>query len=273
VVLEAQFKFGLDGSGGHKIYHQQNAAQTNNLVLAMLAPLSITQEDNTPVYTELYPNAATVQRPLAVQVGKETIENLQAFGPITRELAELKKEKLVLHFNGHSLTVEVDFVMSALDRKAADALSGCGGAYCDLCELSKDECHCAENVPLFSVTRSLDQTKQIAEGHLNEDGKVSTKPGDYSTRKGVTKVPITEHPITSVQTLHSLLRSFDWLKKVAILLRSGSDLTSKLSGDHEGKYSLWSESKFRRDISFIKESKKEIQQHLIDQTGIKVDFS
>ena len=69
-------KFGFDGSGSHSIYNQLNNVQTNNIILTMFCPLAIENSDGITVWEQAAPNAPNTQRPLALQMGKESQENL-----------------------------------------------------------------------------------------------------------------------------------------------------------------------------------------------------
>ena len=79
---------------------------------------------------------------IVLQLGKETVETLKQYGPISRQMNELESEAFQLVVNEHPVTVRIR--LTALDRKAADAVTGLGGAYCDLCHISKEGSHCVQ---------------------------------------------------------------------------------------------------------------------------------
>ena len=75
--------------------------------------------------------------------------------------------------------------------------------------------------------------------------------------------------MVSTQTLHSVLRTFDFLNKGARFLSAGRDLTRPAPN---GRFSLWTESEFMADYQFVKNSHEDLKEHLKNQTGIKIDI-
>ena len=72
-------------------------------------------------------------RPHVLQLGKETDESLKLYGPLTREMNSFEKSPMNLTVNGQVVRIFVKFRITAVDPEAADAVTGLGGAYCDLC--------------------------------------------------------------------------------------------------------------------------------------------
>ena len=67
-----------------------------------------------------------------------------------------------------------------------------------------------------------------------------------------------EKEVESTQGLHMLLRGTDWILKLLY---------------HEiACVNHWSESNNMRDLQFIKDGKKKVQDAVLERTGIKVDF-
>ena len=95
---------------------------------------------------------------------------------------------------------------NTLDRKAANLYLGCGGAYCDLCDLSKEQCNNVETVENgFVINREVKNMKDIFEALVQEDGTIKKSAQDYNIRQGQTTKPIVEHQAPSVQVLHAVL--------------------------------------------------------------------
>ena len=76
--LKMEIKFGFDGSGSHAIYNQINNADTNNIIMTMFCALKLITNQNTVIYEQPLPNFALSQRILCIQMGKETIINLNS---------------------------------------------------------------------------------------------------------------------------------------------------------------------------------------------------
>ena len=76
------------------------------------------------------PNVANTQRPLLVQMGKESQETLQSLALFERDIEKLANEGMVIGNHNVKLTI----LGHMLDRKAADIFTGLGGSYCDLCD-------------------------------------------------------------------------------------------------------------------------------------------
>ena len=163
-------------------------------------------------------------------------------------------------YRGEAVKVGVRVRVTMLDRKAADAVSALGGAYCDLCFLSKEEAHDPVSINDLTVTRTLESTKQICDAlGLDEDGEIlGKKKGDYGARAGVMRNPVISKDIESTQSLHLLLRSCDFAVKLII---------HEIAGIQH-----WSESVSMRNAEFVKQAKRNLQDHLKLHTGIKLDF-
>jgi hypothetical protein len=174
-------------------------------------------------------------------------------------MAEIEREVFPVTVGNNTIQVSVKIRITALDRKAADAVSGLGGAFCDLCHMSADQAHRCELLEEeLKITRDLEDTNALVSSLINESGEVPTKKGDWDTRFGVIRPPTVEKEIESTQGLHLLLRATDWILKLAY---------------HEiAEVNHWSEATNMRDIVFVKKAKETVQSHLRDRTGLKVAF-
>ena len=253
--VEVTFKFGFDGSGGHNIFNQKGAAETNNITMGMICPLLVKCGEER-IWKQERPQSQNSHRPLILQLGKETIESLRIYGPVTREMADAEKVELLVKVRDQEIKVKVKVRITALDRKAADAVTGLGGAPCDLCLLSTDELHDEDAVEDMPISRTLASTKALAESLMDIDGVIRTKTGDFGERFGVMRVPTIEKDIESAQGLHLLLRTTDWALKF---------LYHEIAGVNH-----WSEGTSKRDTVFIDAAKKQVQEHMREKTGLKV---
>ena len=120
-----------------------------------------------------------------------------------------------------AVSVKVNIASHMMDMKAANQYLGLVGAYCDLCDHSRDDCHDPDIVQGgFSITRTVADLHSIFEEVADNNGVIIKQKDDYSTQKGLTSKPIPNHEVISVQVLHALLRSFDHYMKIAVHLRA-----------------------------------------------------
>ena len=87
--LRLKIKFGFDGSGSHAIYNQVNNIQTNNIIMSMVCPLSIETSAGNVVWTQDSPNDPRSQRPVALQMGKESYDNLKSLAIFNDDITTL----------------------------------------------------------------------------------------------------------------------------------------------------------------------------------------
>ena len=64
--MQIKIKYGLDGSGGHRIFKRRNNMTTNNIIMTMFCPLEIQASDGNVVWKEDCPNAPHSQRVLSL---------------------------------------------------------------------------------------------------------------------------------------------------------------------------------------------------------------
>ena len=255
--LKLKIKFGFDGSGSHAVYNQSNNAQTNNIILTMFCPLSLEDENGSAVWIQEAPNSPHAQRPLCLQMGKESADSLQSLQLFNRDIAHLNE----VGFKLFDKVVKVDIQSYMMDRKAADLYLGVGGAYCDLCSVSKQQCLDVDVIKAgFTIDRDVETLHKVFEDLQQEDGSVLKKKGDYDVRQGVTNRPIASpsQTVHSVQILHGLLRSFDMFMKTAIHVKAG--------------VFDWSEAPSSRNKQFLDAAKLEVQGNIFSATGIKWDY-
>lgn len=190
-----------------------------------------------------------------IQMGKEDKGNLQSLTLYNGEMKQMTEEGVKI--NGFNVKVNISATM--LDRKASGLYLGIGGGYCDLCDLSKEQCNAtAAKGERFVINRDITTMKQIFEDLVQEDGTLAKHPNDYDFRSGQTSKPIADTSVRSVQVLHSLLRGFDHYMKIVIHLVAG--------------VYHWTESKTDRLSRLLEAEKKRLQGKILDETHIKWDF-
>lgn len=254
--LTLDIKFGFDGSGGHKIFHQVGNMDTENLIMSMFCPLKLYDSANKSVlWEQSAPNSEFSSRPLLIVLGKENKENSQ-------NLKVLEKDRKKLADTGIKVdetTVKVITVAHCLDRKAANLYTGLGGAFCDVCTSPKQDCHDIGKVEEgFKINRDITHIKAAHDMLVDAVGDVQKRPQDYAVRQGITSCPLTEINAYSHQVLHHLLRNGDHFTKTCIFLIAG--------------VKEWSESKFSESSRFCSKAKASIQEKLLQEKGIRWDF-
>ena len=111
------------------------------------------------------------QRPLSLQMGKESNENLQSQAVFNKDIESLKATGVDFNLNNSDVNLKVDISSFILDRKASELYQGLGGAYCDLCDHSKEDCLDINLVESgFSITRSIESLNAIFDELETEDG-------------------------------------------------------------------------------------------------------
>ena len=141
-------KFGLDGLGGHKIWHQSidldevfeetphldpPAAKTS-VLLVCWCPISIFQGD-VEIWKNPVPNSTAYARPVALIRTKEERGVLDAEVPgWTPFLTDYQGEAVV---DGHAVNVLHNTNWSIINGKMVGLLQGDSGAFCHLCTTSR----------------------------------------------------------------------------------------------------------------------------------------
>ena len=111
------------------------------------------------------PNIPQTQRPLMIQLGKETRDNIAVQGMFN---ADIKAMEDGFNVNGKVVKVEVH---NMYDKKASDTYLGCTGAYCDLCIHSKSDCiERVKSAQFFMINRDLEIMNSIFDTLVTEDG-------------------------------------------------------------------------------------------------------
>ena len=92
------------------------------------------------------------------------------------DIKKLEKESVNISVGGKEIELKVKIVSHMMDMKAAHLYFGLGGAYCDLCDMSKEECHNIDIVEAgFKITRNVEDLHLLFEENSIEDGSVVRK--------------------------------------------------------------------------------------------------
>ena len=149
-------KFGFDGSGSHAIYRQLENTKTNNIIMSMFCPLSINNDNGEVIWTQKSPNSALTHRPLALQLGKESTETLQSLQVFDADINAMKSDGFQTVVGEKSVAVKANVASHMMDMKAANLYLGLGGAYCDMCDHSRADCHDSDVVRAgLKITRTV----------------------------------------------------------------------------------------------------------------------
>ena len=130
--LTVHIKDGVDGSGGHAIYHQVNNIDTRNIIMFMFSVLRITDnETNQAIFEEPMASSPFAMRPLFLVLGKEVLGNLQDISDAILERSSIAHFEVITSKSTHTINIKASFSM--IDSKMRALVTGLGGAYCLLC--------------------------------------------------------------------------------------------------------------------------------------------
>ena len=154
--LNFQIVDGLDGSGSHTIYNQQNTnTSTKSLIFFCFKSISNKSSSGNELWKNTTPNYPFYQRPIFLCAAKENESNIRKFMTdiINPDTDKLKNEGFDMPGMGH---VSVDFTRSMFDGKMAAILSVAGGASCQLCTATHKELKDPQLIPSgFPINRHI----------------------------------------------------------------------------------------------------------------------
>lgn len=227
--LHVLSKFGLDGSGSHKIRHQTadgTSGKMTNFIGAFWCPLVI-EHNNQEIWRNPLPNSIVYARPVCLVREKETRDNLLThFKPILDE-AKLLENSFDIVVKNTEVQLKVKTEISMVDCKMVSLLQGDSGGFCHYCFVNRQNA----NDPLiiaqgFHIEKTLEQMEETWKEV--EAGNISWSD---PRRAGQCHEPITSTNMRYFAVLHQKLRSFDHCLKlmyhlVADYTRNWSDPTS-----------------------------------------------
>ncbi|KAI6651838.1 hypothetical protein LOD99_4717 [Oopsacas minuta] len=176
--LTVKISDGLDGSGSHCTYNQQNnnpAFSAKSFILLGFKILSIADTLGNDVFYNHSPNSPFCFRPVALIALKEDYNNVHF---IMDKIVNPQTDQILV--NGLSLIgghVQVNNVRSLFDTTMAGLLDGVGGASCHLCTASDEEINSIDWVRSgFPINRLISDAGQLIDD-VNEDDflKLSSK--------------------------------------------------------------------------------------------------
>ena len=170
-------KFGFDESGSHAIYHQLNNEKTNNIIMTMFCPLSISSDSGSVLWEQKSPNNPLTHRPVALQMGKESSNSLKSLEIFNNDISILNTtgSKIVVK-DDQEIIMKVKIQSHMMDMKAAYLYIGLGRAYCDLCHFSKEQCCSEDQINAgFEITRNINDLHSLFNELVKEDGSILKK--------------------------------------------------------------------------------------------------
>ena len=251
-------KFGVDGSGSHKIRHQMidldrateetphlDPNHSSAFLLTCYCPLSLTCNGKT-VWENKVPNSNTFARPVTLTQCKEDRAVLE------HEIAPLltviqKPTKIMVKI----CNINCETLCSMLDGKMVNLLQGDSGAFCHLCSSSKADANNIRNIAEgFHINKSYQSCKaawdKLASGIIAYNDK---------QREGQVHCPMTNDNLHCISILHYKLRSLDFVQKV--LYHLVADLRD------------WSEK--GPNAARVKEAKVKCINHIREKTKLLID--
>lgn len=264
LAVQKQFslvgKFGIDGSGAHKIRHQiidhekildetphLDPSKIDSILLSCYVPLTLTMNDNI-VWENPVPNSTVFARPVSLTRCKEIRPVIEKeLEPIFNSL----KRQPTFSQIDEVTTVSFRTECSMVDGKMVDIIQGDSGAFCHYCTSTKSDCNDLLNISNgFNINKNyqscLDAWQKVVE---------SNKPLPSSERQGQCHEPIVKNDLFCFSILHFKLRSLDFVQKVLYHLVAGTK--------------TWTEAgNAKRDIAAIK---KKCIDHIKVTTGMIID--
>ena len=140
-TIEVYYKWGLDGSGGHSIYKQNFANNSeyadSNIILCTIVPLEMCESNgnNKKIYWKnTTPSSTRYCRPIRFKIKKENVQNMkEEYNEIQTQILQLKATIIVLG------TREIKFkhipICTMLDGKTVNILTDTSSSQaCNVCK-------------------------------------------------------------------------------------------------------------------------------------------
>jgi hypothetical protein len=259
-------KFGLDGSGSHKIRHQvvdressedsssdeEEEKETTSYLAAFWCPLHIRCGDET-LWSNPLPNSILYARPVCLVREKETRESVeQHFKPHMDKLAAIEKGVVQVEItNGRKAQVVTE--LSMMDGKMIDLIQGDSGAFCHYCNATRADANDIIKIQNgFKIEKTAEKCREIWESIESGEILYSDK-----CRVGQVHKPLNTRDIRFYGITHQKLRSLDHMEKLLYHLVSGQTHT-------------WSETEFRVKDA-LKIAKKVTIKHIRKKLGFLID--
>lgn len=257
-------KFGVDGSGSHKVRHQLVDAdaslletghldhtKTSTFLLSCYVPLEIVDEENKNVWRNPIPNSTSFARPIFLMRAPENREVLEVEleGPLQHIRNPVEEE---LNVDGLDVKVNFKTECSMIDGKMASLLQGDSGAFCHYCTTTRAEANDINNIQQgFHINKDYNSCREAWE--KLERGEIAYSS---SERQGQCHESIAKIDLHFFSILHFKLRALDFAQKILYHLVSGQKSWSE-SGNYVSK--------------FIECAKKSCISHIRQTTGMLID--
>lgn len=151
-------KWGCDGSSGHSEYHQtfndQNITDSS-VFLFSLVPLRLTgiskiSKNNTILWKNPTPSSTRYCRPIKFMFNKETVETTKnEVQKLEKEIAELKPLKLSI--NNNVVSISYTMVMTMIDGKVINTLTGSSSQVCFICKCNPTNMNNLDQMHKFQI--------------------------------------------------------------------------------------------------------------------------
>ena len=213
----------------------------------------------------MVPNSALTQpRPLAVIAAKEDRDEvLRPLIPqIEQEITSVSNHGFNMQYMDKELHVTVHSSLTMFDDKMRAALQGTGGAFCQMCKISKPKCHCIDYVVNgFTVDRTIADMHSIF-NFLTGSGEMAEVPrrkDDYDVRAGVTAEPITHRDLNAaIPVTHAWIRCASWYLNI---------LYHVVGKDNTWGFGNKTDARFKK----LMKAKEKIQGIFATPLGVKID--
>ena len=266
--VKVMAKFGLDGSGSHKIRHQnvdgmssdgsssdedeEEEKETKSYLAGFWCPLEVSCRDET-LWSNPVPNSNLYARPVCLVREKENRESVEEhFKPYMDQLAAIENGVLPVKIvNDHKAQVFTE--LSLMDGKMIDLIQGDSGAFCHYCYATRADANDILKIQNgFKIEKTAEKCREIWESLESGEILYSDK-----RRAGQVHKPMNTRDIRFYGITHQKLRSLDHMEKLLYHLVSDQTHT-------------WSETEFRVKDA-LKIAKKSAIKHIRNKLGFLID--
>ena len=210
------FKDGADGAGQQVVWKSKSMknSKQNMFQYGLTAlRLSCMNKDNseTTIWENSVPNSARSLRPVYLIQESETDADLLKLVIPSTDVARDK-----LNAEGNDIDISVSIIDSMKDLKFKKSISGLGGADCILCYTKRGDWTNRDKILQgFPIQRNSTDTFDLYQELTEEEShELERKSGDFDTRKGLTKKPLTTSSQMSITITHSYINGTTWFLKL-----------------------------------------------------------
>lgn len=254
-----KLKDGCDGAGQQAIWKSKSMKNSKgNMFQYGITPLSLTENTN-EIWRNKTPNSPETLRVVYMIREKESDEEMINYVISKTDTcrSEMCNEGFDVFVDGIYVHINVEIMDTMKDMKLKRSISGLGGAPCILCKTRVEDWSNPEYIKEgFSIDRNADDTIQLFQELVDENGQVPTRPNDFQERQGLTKKPITISSQKSICITHSYINVTGWMLKLLYRI--------------EAEYFIWNEKKTVLGEP-IRRAKYRVLEKIIEETGLKLD--